>query len=199
MSRFLLSLILGADAAASVIPDYFLIGFTHIFPHGWDHILFILGLFFLSRDLSVLLWQMTLFTIAHSLTLGLALYGIVDLPSKAVEITIALSISFVAIENLFARQRLSAWRTWIVFVFGLIHGLGFAHSFAGRSVPKNEFLPALFSFNLGVEAGQLFVIAAAYAVSARFSRRSWYPGHVVRPACLFIATVGLCAASFRLA
>ncbi len=99
MTRALLGFLLLASAAA-VIPKFFAIGFTHILPYGLDHILFLLGLFFLTRSFGVLLFQMTLFTIANSLTLGLSLYGVVSLPTQIVKI---------AIEDLF-RDRLSRWR-----------------------------------------------------------------------------------------
>ena len=102
---------------------------THSLPQGLDHILFILGLFFLSRSFPALLFQMTLFTLAHSLTLGLSIYSVVSVPPQVVEVAIALSIAFIAIENLF-RDDLSRWRPAVVFCFGLIHGLGFAHSFS---------------------------------------------------------------------
>lgn len=90
-------------AAAAVIPKFLMIGFTHILPQGLDHILCILGLFFLSRSLPALLFQMTLFTLAHSLTLGLSIYGFVSVPTQVVEVAIALSIAFIAIENVFQR------------------------------------------------------------------------------------------------
>lgn len=96
MTRAFLSLLLLASAA-SVIPRFFVLGLTHILPHGLDHIPFLLGLFFLTRSFGVLLFQMTLFTLAHSLTLGLSLYGTVSVPMQIVEIAIASSIAFIAI------------------------------------------------------------------------------------------------------
>lgn len=189
MTRALLGLLLLASAAA-VIPQFFVIGFTHILPHGLDHILFLLGLFFLTRSFGVLLFQMTLFTLAHSLTLGLSLYGIVSVPTQIVEIAIALSIAFIAIENLF-HDHLSRWRPAVVFGFGLVHGLGFAHSFQENGVLPGDFLPALFSFNLGIEFGQLAVVGIAYAAVAAWWKRDWYRAAIARPASAVIAASGL--------
>lgn len=184
-------------AATGAVPHYFASGFTHVVPYGLDHVLFILGLFFLNRNFAVLLFQMTLFTIAHSLTLGLALYGLVSLPSSFVEIAIAASISFVAIENLMMKNRLSAWRPWVVFVSGLVHGLGFAHTFAVSPPPVSDFLPALFSFNLGIEFGQLAVIIPAWAISSIFRDPERYRRMIVTPGCVMLGCVGLVLAAIR--
>jgi HupE / UreJ protein len=189
MNRFFIVLALLASASA-VIPEFFAIGFRHIVMDGWDHILFILGLFFLTRDFRVLLLQMTLFTMAHSLTLGLSLYGWVSSPSWLVEVAIALSIAFVAIENFFS-DKLSPWRPWMVGVFGLIHGLGFAHSFAGKHVAPEAFLPALFSFNLGIEAGQIAIVGLASAIVACCWNRDWYRKAVSLPASAGLACIGI--------
>jgi hypothetical protein len=189
MTRPVLCSILAATAATSVVPQYFLSGFTHILPEGLDHILFILALFFLSRSFSVLLFQLTVFTLGHSLTLGLALHGLVTVPNSIVEIAIALSISFVAIENLIF-DRISRWRPWLVFGFGLIHGLGFAHTFRGASLSEIEFLPALFSYNLGIEAGQIVVIGLAYAAVAAWWKRDLYVKRISRTASTAIALIG---------
>jgi HupE / UreJ protein len=189
MPRSLAAILLLASAAA-VIPKYFAIGFTHILPQGLDHILFLLGLFFLTRSFGVLLVQMTLFTLAHSLALGLSIYGVVSVPTQVVEIAIALSIAFIAIENLL-RDHLSRWRPAVVFASGLVHGLGFAHSFEGNLMNATDFLPALFSFNLGIEFAQLTVIGIAYAVVAGWRKRDWYRAAIARPASAVIAVSGI--------
>lgn len=191
MTRPFTITLLALAGAGSVIPRYFFSGFAHIFPDGLDHILFILGLFFLSRSFPVLLFQMTLFTLAHSLTLGLSLYGFISLPTAFVEIAIALSISFVAIENLFVKDQLRAWRPWIVFAFGLAHGLGFAHSFAETPIAPEHFLPALFSFNLGIEIGQLVVVGIAFGAVFAWRNRVWYSKRIAQPASMMIALIGL--------
>jgi hypothetical protein len=184
--------------AAAVIPptrmeivgQYLQLGFTHILPKGLDHILFVLGLFLLSRRLKPLLLQVTSFTIAHTVTLALSIYGVVSLPASVVEPLIALSIVFVAIENVFTAE-LRPSRVALVFAFGLLHGLGFAGVLSQLGLPRAEFLPALLSFNLGVEAGQLAVISLALLAVGLFRHRSWYRNAVVVPASLLIAAVGL--------
>ena len=141
--------------------DYIPTGFDHIIPKGLDHILFVLGLFFLSTHLRPLLWQVSAFTLAHTITLALAALGYVTIPASIVEPLIALSIVYVAVENLYSRG-LSPWRPFIIFGFGLLHGLGFASVLAEFGLPDQSFIPALIGFNIGVEIGQLAVIAVAF-------------------------------------
>lgn len=173
-----------------VVGQYLMLGFTHILPKGLDHILFVLGLFLLSRRLKPLLLQITSFTIAHTVTLALSIYGLVALPASIVEPLIALSIVFVAVENLLTSE-LRPSRVALVFVFGLLHGLGFAGVLSELGLPRAAFLPALISFNVGVEAGQLAVIGLAFLAVGFFRDRSWYRRAVVVPASLLIAAVGL--------
>jgi hydrogenase/urease accessory protein HupE len=171
--------------------DYVRLGFTHILPLGIDHILFILGLFLLSTKLQPLLVQITAFTIAHSFTLALGLYGLVEVPAKIVEPLIALSIVFVAVENLFT-SRLTKWRPFVIFGFGLLHGLGFAGILQELGLPRDQYLVGLVGFNVGVELGQLAVIALAWLVSSFwFQSRPWYRTRLVLPASAAIAAVGL--------
>lgn len=170
--------------------DYLWLGYTHILPKGLDHILFVLGLFLLSPRWKTMVLQVTAFTIAHSITLGLSIYGLVSLPSSIVEPLIALSIAYVAIENLFTRE-LKPWRLALVFMFGLLHGLGFAGVLKELGLPRGEFLTALVTFNLGVEAGQLTVIAAALIAVFAFMKKGWYHQRVVIPASIAIAAIGL--------
>jgi hypothetical protein len=144
-------------------------GFTHIVPAGLDHILFVLGLFLLSRRPREVLLQVTAFTVAHSITLGLSLYGLVSVPASIVEPLIALSVAYVGIENLMTSQ-LHPWRVAVVFAFGLLHGMGFAEALAGLHLSMTRFLTTLVAFNLGVEGGQLAVIVAAAAVLAVVTR-----------------------------
>lgn len=176
--------------------DYFRLGFEHIVPRGVDHILFVLGLFFLSTKWKPLLAQVTAFTLAHSLTLGLSLYGVVSLSPRLVEPLIALSIAVVAVENM-ATSKLHAWRTAIVFGFGLLHGLGFAGILSELGLPRSEFLPALVSFNIGVEAGQLAVLAAAFLIVGWWRSKAWYRAWVTIPISGIIAALGLYAAVQR--
>jgi hydrogenase/urease accessory protein HupE len=176
---------------SEVMRQYLKLGFTHIVPAGPDHILFVLGIFLLSRRLKPILQQVTAFTVAHTLTLALSIYGIVRLPPSIVEPLIALSIVFVAVENILTPE-LRPSRIALVFCFGLLHGLGFAGVLSELGLPRSEFLTALLSFNVGVEGGQLTVIAIAFLlVGLPFRRQSWYRQRVVIPASCLIAAVGL--------
>ncbi len=152
----------GGDAQSSTeaFVSYIPVGFDHILPKGLDHILFVLGLFFLSTRWGPLLWQVSAFTLAHTVTLALGAMGWVNIPGSIVEPLIAASIVYVAVENLFQRG-LTKWRPFIIFGFGLLHGLGFASVLAEFGLPDDQFIPALIGFNVGVEIGQLTVIAIA--------------------------------------
>ncbi len=173
-----------------VVKDYVYLGFTHILPKGLDHILFVLGLFLLSAHWRPLLWQVTAFTAAHTITLGLATFGVVSLPASIVEPLIALSIVYVAIENVIS-DKLGRFRVALVFAFGLLHGLGFAGVLHELGLPKSQVFPALLSFNVGVELGQLTVIALAYLLVASWARKKgWYHRRVVVPGSLLIAAIG---------
>jgi hypothetical protein len=178
-------------AATEVAWRYFVLGYTHIVPKGIDHMLFVLGIFLLSAKWRSILLQVSTFTVAHSITLGLTMYGIVSLPARVVEPTIALSIAYVAIENLVTSD-LKPWRLALVFSFGLLHGMGFAGVLRDLGLPRARFLNALVTFNAGVEAGQLSVIAVAFAAVAHWrSNRPSYRRFVVQPASMAMALAGL--------
>lgn len=184
---------LRAEAAArsrGVFAQYTSLGFEHILPKGLDHILFVIGLFLTSARLRPLLIQVTSFTVAHSISLALSTLGVVALPSRFVETMIAVSIAWIAAENLLS-DRVARWRPALVFAFGLLHGLGFAGVLGELGLPQGEFLTALFSFNLGVELGQLAVIGLALITLGRFSSQSWYRKAVVMPASAAIGLAGL--------
>jgi hypothetical protein len=165
---------------------YLALGFTHIVPHGLDHMLFVIGIFLLSGRLRTVLWQVSAFTLAHSLTLGLSIYGVIAVSPAIVEPLIAVSIAYVAIENLLLTE-LKPWRILLVFAFGLLHGMGFAGALKEVGLPRSEFLTALLTFNVGVEAGQLAVIAAAFLLVGWRSHRTWYRHRIVVPASILIA------------
>lgn len=174
---------------------YLVSGFEHIFPKGMDHILFILGIFLLGTRISPLLWQVTMFTIAHTITLGLSMNGIINLPANIVEPLIALSIAFIAIENILT-PKLHKSRLFIVFIFGLLHGMGFASVLSDFGMPDNAFATALISFNIGVEIAQVAIILVAYFILAYWFRNKLdneqqYRRIVVIPASLLIALIGL--------
>jgi hypothetical protein len=174
----------------AIVRQYLWLGYTHILPKGLDHILFVIGLFLLSPRLTTLMLQVTAFTIAHSITLGLSMYGIISLPPRVVEPLIALSIAYVAIENLLTRE-LKPWRVALVFMFGLLHGLGFAGVLRQLGLPRAEFLTALLTFNAGVEIGQITIIAAAWLMVSAFMKGPRYRKAIVVPASCGIALVGL--------
>jgi len=189
-----------AATAATFDPDalpwtrqlglYLRLGFHHIVPEGADHILFVLGLFFLGITWRKLLSQTTVFTIAHATTLFLSTYGVFSLPSRFVEPMIAGSIAFIAVENI-VKPRLGWGRLAIVFGFGLIHGLGFASSLSDIPFPKRDFIVALLGFNVGVDCGQLFVIALAFLAVGWFRNEPWFRRRIAVPCSCVIAAVGL--------
>ena len=170
---------------------YLKLGYEHIIPLGLDHILFVISLFFLSSNIKTVIWQATAFTVAHSITLGLAMYGLVSPPTYIVEPIIALSIMFVAIENIIS-DKLRPSRILIVFAFGLIHGLGFASALTGLGLPENQFLTSLLTFNLGVELGQITIIALAWILVGKwFGKKPWYRKRIVIPVSVVIALIAL--------
>ncbi len=176
----------GWETFATYIP----VGFDHILPKGLDHILFVLGLFFLSLRMRTLIWQISAFTLAHTVTLALGALGHVSVPGQIVEPLIAASIVFVAVENLFT-DGLNRWRPAVVFGFGLLHGLGFASVLEEFGLPSDQFIPALIGFNVGVEIGQLTVIALAFVlVGYWFGQKPWYRARIAIPASCVIAAVG---------
>lgn len=177
-------------ARPSQLALYLRLGFRHIVPEGADHILFVLGLFFLGITWRKLLSQTTVFTVAHATTLFLSTYGIFRLPGRYVEPAIALSIVVIAVENIF-KPNLGPGRLAVVFAFGLVHGLGFASSLSGIPFPRQSFLVALLGFNFGVDFGQLFVIALAFLVVGGFRNESWFRARVAIPCSVLIAAVGL--------
>lgn len=171
--------------------QYAAIGFEHIVPKGLDHILFVVGLFLLSPYVRPLLWQVTGFTLAHTVTLALGIYGVLAIPASIVEPLIAASIAFIAVENLFT-DKLQRWRPGVVFGFGLLHGLGFAGVLSEIGLPQGQFATALIGFNIGVEIGQLAVLGACFlGVGLWFRHRSWYRPAVSMPASIAVAIVAM--------
>jgi hypothetical protein len=139
----------------------------------------------------VIVWQASAFTIAHSITLGLALFGKISVPSHIIEPIIALSIFFVAAENMIT-EKLKSTRIIIVFAFGLIHGLGFSSVLSDLGLPKKEFLNGLISFNIGVELGQLAIIIFAWYLCVKWvHQKPWYRKWVVHPLSAIIALTAI--------
>lgn len=186
------------ESRAAIVKRYVRLGLSHILPLGWDHVLFVAGLV-LGANLRLrrLLVELSAFTLAHTVTLGLGGLGFVFLPTRLVEPLIAGSIAFVAFENLrgasSARRRLA-----IVFGFGFLHGMGFASALAEVGLSRESFLLSLLSFNVGVELGQLVVVAVLVAGLAAIADERSRQRFVVRPASLVIGALGLVWALTRL-
>lgn len=172
-----------------VVWFYFKMGITHIVPLGYDHILFVVSLCLLNTKIRTILWQATAFTVAHTITLALSMKGIVKLPADVVEPLIALSIMFVAVENILLNE-LKAWRIAIVFMFGLVHGMGFASALNEIGLPGNKFFTSIFSFNAGVEIGQISIITLVFLlIIIPFGKKPWYKKRIVYPISAIIALI----------
>jgi hypothetical protein len=173
----------------NVIWYYLKLGYKHILPEGFDHILFVVGLCLLCNKVKVILWQATAFTVAHSITLAMSMKNIIVAPGEVVEPIIALSIVFIGVENLLLKE-LKPWRIVLVFMFGLIHGLGFASSLNEIGLPRNKFTTSILSFNLGVELGQITIILLVFALLIYpFGRKVWYRNRVVYPISVALAII----------
>ncbi len=171
-----------ADAAIL----YLQLGFSHIIPLGFDHILFVLSLFLLSPKLKPVLWQATAFTVAHSITLGLAMFKVITPSPQIVEPIIALSIMYVALENILS-PTLKKSRIGIVFLFGLVHGMGFANALGELGLPQNSYLTSLVMFNVGVELGQIAVILSAFLLFGKWlGNKPYYRKFIVIPLSILI-------------
>lgn len=190
-SAHTVNLVLEKAPAGDVVWFYLKLGIAHIIPMGIDHILFVVALCLLNTKLKTILWQATAFTLAHSITLALSMKGVMTLPPPIVEPLIALSIVFVAIENILINE-LKVWRILIVFLFGLIHGLGFAAALNEIGLPRNKFFTSIISFNAGVELGQILIILFIYVfIIHPMGRKIWYKKIIVYPISLVIASIAL--------
>lgn len=176
---------------AEIVSRYTWLGFTHVIPLGFDHILFILSLFLMNSTIKNILFQCTIFTIAHSLTLGLTAAGWILPETHFVEPLIAFSILVTAIENLL-HSTVKSWRIVIIFVFGLIHGMGFAGVLKEIGIPEEHFISSVIFFNIGVEIAQLITLLLAfYLIAKPFSKKSWYKERIVYPSSMVIACIAL--------
>jgi hypothetical protein len=181
---------------SQTIIEYIILGMEHIVPKGLDHILFIFGVFFFAVKLKPLLWQVTMFTLAHSLTLILASLKLVFIPASIIEPLIALSIGYVAFENIFQRQskfhsRSNTIRYAVIFFFGLIHGLGFAFVLEDIGLPTGQLILSLLSFNIGVEIAQIGLVVLAYLLMFYPSKQLWYQKAIQIPCSLVIGLIGI--------
>ncbi len=179
-----------STSAMSVLVDYIAVGFEHIIPLGWDHILFVVGLFLFSIKLRSLIWQVSAFTLAHTITLALGMSGYVTLPSNIVEPLIAATIVYVAVENI-AFKKMTWWRPLLVFCFGLLHGLGFASVLTEFGLSSQSFVAGLIGFNIGVELGQLAGIFMCFVLFGFWVRyKSWYRPVIVVFGSAVIGLIG---------
>lgn len=170
------------------------IGVQHILPGGLDHILFVLALFLIAKTMRSLILQISVFTVAHTVTLGMTAAGVIEPPGSIVEPLIALSIAIVAIEALF-KVDWPRWRLLVIFGFGLFHGMGFAGFIREIGLPTEQFWPSLIGFNIGVEIGQTAIVIAAVILSRMIKpglteHGKSYEVYVIRPAALIIAAIG---------
>ena len=169
---------------------YFKLGFTHIIPQGLDHVLFITGICLINTKLKSIIYQATAFTVAHTIALALSMKNIIVAPGAIVEPVIALTIVFIAVENLLLSE-LKPWRILLVFLFGLIHGLGFASALNETGLPPGKFFTSIFLFNAGIEVCQLLIIALLFGlIIFPFKNKSWYHKAIVYPISIAIALIG---------
>jgi len=187
---------LSQTTMSQTIIEYIILGMEHIVPKGLDHILFIFGVFFFAVKLKPLLWQVTMFTLAHSLTLILASLKLVFIPASIIEPLIALSIGYVAFENIIQRQskfhsRSNTIRYAVIFFFGLIHGLGFAFVLEDIGLPTGQLILSLLSFNIGVEIAQIGLVVLAYLLMFYPSKQLWYRKAIQIPCSLVIGLIGI--------
>ena len=171
--------------------QYTWLGFTHVIPLGFDHILFIVSICLLSSDLRSILIHCTVFTLAHSISLALSVYNLVILDSKIIEPLIACSILFTSIENI-VKDEASKFRLPIIFIFGLIHGMGFAIALKEMGVSENYFFSTFLFFNIGVELGQILVILTMYFFIIKLlNKKLWYKERIVYPVSALTGCVAL--------
>jgi hydrogenase/urease accessory protein HupE len=187
-STALIKLTTTPTQSASSAASFFPLGVEHI-ATGYDHLLFLLALILCGGSLKSLVKIITAFTVAHSITLGAAALELVSLPSALVESVIALSIAYVAFENLFPRYALS--RRWMIsFAFGLVHGFGFSSVLQEIGLPRENLVWALLNFNLGVEAGQLIAVLIAIPALLWLKKQS-YEQRVIRGLSWLVMLAGL--------
>ncbi len=179
-----------SKSSFEILGQYIYLGATHIIPKGRDHIVFILGLFFFSNRLRPLIGQITVFTIAHTVTLLMASFGLLNISPSFVEPLIALSIVWIGIENIF-RPKLGISRLAVIFIFGLLHGLGFALVLGDIGLAGSSFVISLLAFNIGVELGQLIVLTPFILCSPFIAFQTWYRSFVAIPASSLIALIGV--------
>jgi hypothetical protein len=180
---------LAKEPPGMVLMYYLKLGFRHIIPTGMDHVFFVTALCLLTTRIKTILWQATAFTAAHSVTLALSMKNVIVAPPAIIEPVIALSICFVAIENILFSE-LKWWRVLVVFMFGLIHGLGFASSLNEIGLPPGKFYTSILSFNAGVELGQVAIITIVFGLLiSLWGKKTWYRQRIVYPLSIIIVAI----------
>jgi HupE/UreJ protein len=192
-----------AASASPALGALVAMGVEHILQ-GWDHLLFLFGLLLLRSSLRALATTISAFTLAHSLTLGLAAFGVWTPPAAIVEPAIALSIAYVGVENIRAlasrRAIQTAEKRWrVTFPFGLVHGFGFASALQALGMARSDVPKALFGFNLGVEMGQLAVVIPLALGAAWLSRRNAVPAKLAPVLSAAIIVIGVALFAVRVA
>ncbi|MEO0365219.1 MAG: HupE/UreJ family protein [Pseudomonadota bacterium] len=175
-----------------------LIGLDHILPGGLDHILFVLAVVMSIQNVRTLVILISMFTLAHSVSLALVAFGFPSPPSQFVELLIAASIVYVALENLI-RKKKPRHRWFVIFLFGLLHGFGFASFFSDLDTPVATFVPAIIGFNFGVEVGQLCVVVVALialTVLRHIGEAQQQPQKFVRPTQFATSALIACVGSW---
>ena len=171
---------------------YLFLGIEHIIPKGLDHMLFIIGLFLFSNLIRPLLLQVTMFTIAHTITLVIASLSLINVNASIVEPLIALSIVYIGVENIFKKYSNTKIRYYVIFLFGLLHGLGFALVLKDVGLDYSNLLMNLVSFNIGVEIAQIFILFLLYlTIGLFFSKKKYYKLIFQIPLSLFISLIAI--------
>nr|MBT6354336.1 HupE/UreJ family protein [Pelagibacteraceae bacterium] len=171
---------------------YLFLGIEHIIPKGLDHMLFIIGLFLFSNLIRPLLLQVTMFTIAHTITLVIASLSLINVNASIVEPLIALSIVYIGVENIFKKHSNTKIRYYVIFLFGLLHGLGFALVLKDVGLDYSNLLMNLVSFNIGVEIAQIFILFLLYlTIGLFFSKKKYYKIIFQIPLSLFISLIAI--------
>ena len=172
--------------------NFFVLGIQHIIPKGLDHILFIFGLFLFSLSIKKLITQITLFTIAHSITLIFVSLSLININPQIVEPIIALSIVYVGIENIFKNYIKEYFRYTVILFFGLLHGLGFALVLSDIGYRSSTLFLNLISFNIGIEVAQISIILFLYIfIGMKFSTNKYYRKVFQIPSSILVALIGL--------
>ena len=171
---------------------YLFLGIEHIIPKGLDHMLFIIGLFLFSNLIRPLLLQVTMFTIAHTITLVIASLSLINVNASIVEPLIALSIVYIGVENIFKKYSNTKIRYYVIFLFGLLHGLGFALVLKDVGLDYSNLLMNLVSFNIGVEIAQIFILFLLFlTIGLFFSKKKYYKIIFQIPLSLFISLIAI--------